>query len=63
MLFQGYEPRGDAPPRYLQHLAATWRQNLVLAALGVLGAGIAQLVMGGCVVLWTSHRLRRDIAP
>lgn len=36
-----HEPLGDAPPGYRQHLAATWRQNLVLALLGALGAGIA----------------------
>ena len=41
MLFRNHEALGDAPPGYLQHLAAKWRQNLLLALLGALGVGIA----------------------
>ena len=49
MILHKHEPLGDAPPGYWQHLAAKWRQNLVLALLGGLGASIAW---------WTdSHRL------
>jgi hypothetical protein len=80
-----HAPLGDPPPGFWQYLAATWRQNLVLALLGGLGAGIAwwtdshrlvhsifvtlgsvgvtQLAMGGCIVLWRSHRFRGADLP
>ena len=49
MIFHKREPMGDAPPGYWRHLAAKRRQNLLLALLGALGAGVAW---------WTdSHRL------
>ena len=49
MILHTHESLGDAPPGYWRHLAATWRQNLLLALFGALGAGIAW---------WTdSHRL------
>lgn len=41
MILHRHEPLGDAPPGYWQHLAATRGQNLLLALLGGLGAGIA----------------------
>jgi len=41
MILHKHESLGDAPPGYWQHLAATWRQNLLLALLGAAGAGIA----------------------
>ena len=52
MVLHQHEPPGDVPPGYWQCLAAKWRQNLLLALLGGLGAGITW---------WTdSHRLVRD---
>lgn len=85
MILHKHEPLGAARPGYWQHLAAKWRQHLLLALLGALGAGIAwwtdshrlvqtffsvmsgagllQLVMGGCVVLAGSHRVRGGSNP
>ena len=49
MILHKHQPLGDAPPGYWQCLAAKWRQNLLLALFGGLGAGITW---------WTdSHRL------
>ena len=41
MILHRHEPLRDAPPGYWQHLAAARGQNLVLALLGMRGAGIA----------------------